>query len=71
MATFNITTALRYARLRVFPNKVEARLEYLCKHESHCLQSRGLLYMRIAYNFTPVDRASSSEELHKENLHLE
>ena len=36
------------------------RLECLCKCESYCLQTRGLLHMRIAYKFTPVDRAGVS-----------
>ena len=32
----------------------------VCKYESYCLRTGGLLHIRIAYNFTPVDRARVS-----------
>ena len=39
-------------------------------HRSHCLETRGLLHVSIAYNFIPVDRASSPAEFHMGHLSL-
>jgi len=70
--------------LRIARNSVDGRLNQntFCSgtevalvqcvrgHRSHCLETRGLLHMRIAYNFFPVVWASSPAEFHMGHLRL-